>query len=151
MASPYRSSVFIDGVRIRAVASEVRFGTPSDQATGMPIMSTHQFSVSAWFDIHDNKDLQFSDLQKLFELAFRPEASRIQEIKIEYWRDDTQTDAICVFTFDGWISEFRVADFAPAQSVSGISDALKDVNHLLYLEFTPALGEDNIREITIGN
>ena len=150
MAAPQRCTVTINGTQMRALAGEVDFGAEDDEH-GMPAMGTQRLKICAWFDIHNNPDIPFSQLQTLFELSFRPEAANMADIAVEFWGDEEFSDAICVFSFSGWIRRMRVADFALPEAAVGVADALADVNHLLYLELLPALGEDNIREITIGN
>ncbi len=150
MADRNRCTVTVGSIEVRAAAAEVSFGS-SDEIDGMPVMGAHDMRIGAWIDIHDSASAPFDAIQGLFNLAYRPEAAAMQDIKIEFWRDDATTDVVCSFSFKGWIKRFRVANFAPQDATTGVSDALTAVNHLLYLELCPELGEANIRELAIGN
>ncbi len=61
-ASPYRSTVTIDGTKFDAVSVEVVFSTQRDRA-GMPEMGSLQSKIRVWADAHDDKNLPHSAIQ----------------------------------------------------------------------------------------
>ncbi len=89
-------------------------------------------------DMHDTINLPFGKLAKLFELANLVTRDKIVDISIFYWSDDSQQDAICVYKFRGWVSNFN--------SVSGAGS-----NHTLHLSLQPALSKEHFVKIDIGN
>jgi hypothetical protein len=92
----------------------VRRGTWLNRPThhddkGMPMMGILRYGISAVIDLHDTKNVSFANLSKLYALAILPTRDKIKDIKAEYWMDDGQADAICIYTFRGWISLFSTS------------------------------------------
>ena len=153
MASPYRSSVTVDGTKFDAISTQVVFSTMKDRA-GMPEMGSLGTTIRVWVDFHDDTNLPHSALKKLFDLSNVVVRDKIKDIKIEFWKDDSHEDALCSYSFKGWISRFETANPLPLASpqTSGASaDPLSTINHLLVLDLEPALNQANFKEITMSN
>jgi hypothetical protein len=142
MASPYRSTVTIDGTKFNAASVLVAFHTDKDRA-GMPQMGSLQTDIKVWADFHDDSNLPHSALKKLFDLANVVTRDKIKDIKIEFWKDDAQQDALCSYSFKGWISGFQTSN-------PGNGNGSK-VNHLLELDLEPALNQQNFKEVAMSN
>ncbi|HEY6370015.1 MAG TPA: hypothetical protein VIX37_05510 [Candidatus Sulfotelmatobacter sp.] len=144
MASPYRSTVTIDGTKFNAVSTMVAFQTDKDRA-GMPQMGSLHTSIKVWVDFHDDTNLPHSALKKLFDLANVVTRDKIKDMKIEFWKDDSQQDALCSYKFKGWISGFHTCNPDAAKNGSA------SVNHLLELDLEPAMNQQNFKEVSMSN
>lgn len=82
--------------------------------------------------------MPFANLSKLYALSILTTRDKIKDIKIEYWVDDGQKDAICTYTFRGWISLFSTS--------SG-----QGTNHTLRLNLQPELDAKQFADIKLGN
>ena len=109
MAAPYRSTLTVDGTKIDAVWTTVRFSTRKDRA-GMPEMGSLETSIRVCVDFHDDANLPHSTLKKIFDLAYVVTRDKIKDIKIEFWKDDAHQDALCSYGFKGWISSFETSN-----------------------------------------
>jgi len=152
-AAPYRCTVTIDGTKFNAVSSSVRFTTEKDRA-GMAQMGSLRTSIRVWGDFHDEQNLPNSTLKKFFDLANVVTRDKIKAIKIEFWKDDAHQDALCTYSFNGWISHFETSN--PHTLANG--DINEDhpappdnLNHMLVLDLEPALNQANFKEITMSN
>lgn len=86
--------------------------------------------------MHDDANLPFATVQKLFQLANIVTRDKIKDIKIEYWKDDGKKDVLSTFSFKGWISHFNVSSGA---------------NHILTISLQPALDSKNFVDLKHGN
>jgi hypothetical protein len=146
MASPYRSTVTIDGTKFSAVSTVVAFQTDKDRA-GMPQMGSLHTHIRVWVDFHDDTNLPHSALKKLFNLSNVVTRDKVKDMKIEFWKDDSHQDALCSYSFKGWISAFQTCN-----PVGEFEDARDEqVNHLLVLDLEPALNQQNFKDITMSN
>ncbi len=145
MANPYRSSVTIDGTKFDAVSTQVVFTTQKDRS-GMPEMGSLKTRIRVWADFHDDKNLPFSAVSSFFNLANVVTRDKIKSIKIEFWKDDAHSDALCTYKFNGWISNFETTN----PPVAG-DDADTALNHLLILDLEPVLNQQNFQDIAISN
>jgi hypothetical protein len=152
MSNPLRSTVTVAGNKFDALASSVRFGTLKDRA-GMPEMGTLSTAIKIYVDFHDDTNLPYGTLQQLFNLANVVTRDKIVDMKIEYWKDDSKTDALCSYKFKGWISRFETGNPLPTSTPDGgvDSSSFSTVNHLLTLELEPAMNQQNFKDITMGN
>lgn len=137
MPSPSHASVTIDGMKFDALSTHVGLSTTHDDR-GMPMMGSLTCSISVTVDMHDSGNLPFSTLQQLFGFANGVVSSKVKPIKIEYWTDETQTDALCVYQFKGWVSNFSTMSGGGA-------------NHILSLSLQPALDTKNFTDLQISN
>jgi hypothetical protein len=137
MPQPSNATVTVDGNKFNA--HSVHFGIENrHDHHGMPMMGTPCYSIECSIDAHDTENLPFSTLQSLFSLASVVTKDSIKDIKIEFWIDENQNDAICTYSFRGWISEFHT---------TGGSGG----NHSLHLTFVPALAKNQYADIKMGN
>jgi len=136
MANPSVSSITIDGERFNALS--VHFGVSAAHSVGMPAMGSLVYSIEVSVDMHDTRNMPFVTLQKLYKLASTVTKDSIKPIKIEFWSDDSQTDAICTYSFNGWISHFGNSSGSGA-------------NHTLTLSLQPTLDEKQFVNMTMGN
>ena len=146
MASPYRSTVTIDGTKFNAVSVVVAFQTDKDRA-GMPQMGSLNTNIRVWVDFHDDTNLPHSALKKLFNLSNVVTRDKVKDMKIEFWKDDSQQDALCSYSFKGWISAFQTCN--PVNEFENAKD--DQVNHLLVLDLEPAMNQQNFRDISMSN
>ena len=90
-------------------------------------------------DIHDDIAVPFATITPaLFDLANRVTRDKIKPIKIEYWRDELQQDAIMTYNFEGWLSSF-------------VTTSGSGGNHTLHLQLQPKLDAQQFVSITLGN
>jgi hypothetical protein len=98
-------------------------------------------------------------VKHLFDLSNVVTRDKIKPIKIEFWKDDSQQDALLSYSFNGWIRRFETSnplDFLPkAQSVN-TEDALAEgaapsLNHMLVLDIEPALNQQNFQAVQMSN
>ena len=147
MAAPYRSTVTVDGTKFDAVSTVVAFHTDKDRA-GMPQMGSLQTNIRVWVDFHDDTNLPHSALKKLFDLSNVVTRDKIKDIKIEFWKDDSHQDALCSYSFKGWISCFHTSN-PGAGSFQGAQD--DQINHLLVMDLEPALNQQNFKDVSLSN
>jgi hypothetical protein len=137
MAQPSNATVSIGGNKFNAMSAHVGIDTDHDQ-TGMPQMGSLLCSISCAVDIHDTKNMPFATLQTLFDLANIVTKDKIKDIKVEFWQDENQQDAICTYSFSGWISGFH-------------TDGGGGVNHVLHIKLQPALDSKQFIDLKMGN
>jgi hypothetical protein len=137
MARPSNATVSVDGNSFNALSTH--FGVASHHSfNGVPQMGSLMCTIDVTIDMHDADNLPYATLQKLFTLASNVTKDAIKDIKITFWTDESQTDAICTYTFRGWISSFT--------STSGGGS-----NHTLNLSLQPALDDKQFVNISMGN
>lgn len=144
MPAPYRSTVTVDGTKFDAVSVVVAFQTDKDRA-GMPQMGSLHTDIRIWVDFHDDTNLPHSALKKLFDLSNVVTRDKVKDIKIEFWKDDSHQDALCSYSFKGWISSFRTCNPTATDS----RDA--QLNHMLELALEPAMNQQNFKDISMSN
>lgn len=142
-ATPYRSTCTIDGQKFDCVSISVAFATEKDRA-GMPQMGSLKTSIRCLIDFHDDQNLPYSTLSKLFDLANVVTRDKVKDMKVEFWKDENHQDALCSYNFKGWISNFHTCN-----PVSG--NGQNALNHMLVLTLEPALNQQNFKEIKISN
>lgn len=161
MAAPYRCTVTIDGTKFDAVSSSIKFGTDKDKA-GMPQMGTLTTEVRVWADFHDDQNIPFSAVKKFFDLANVVTRDKIKDIKIEFWKDDSHQDALCSYSFKGWVSRFETSNPSEATRGLNLSTGRKsdskafqgiapNLNHELVLDLEPVLNQENFTDIKMSN
>jgi hypothetical protein len=137
MAQPSVTTVTIDGLKFNALTANVSLATSSDMS-GMPGMGSLSAGVQVVVDIHDNVNMPFSTLKHIYDLASVVTRDKVKDIKIEYWQDEKQADALCVYTFKGWISHWSTG--------SG-----NGANHTLSLTLQPAMDQKNFADMQLSN
>jgi len=147
-ASPYRSTVTVDGNKFDCVSVSVAFQTEKDRS-GMPQMGSLSTSIKAYVDFHDNQNLPFSTLKSLFDLSNVVTRDKIRDVKIEFWKDDSHQDALASYNFKGWISSFHTLN--PYQKDDATTADHIGLNHLLVLELEPAMNQMNYKDINFSN
>jgi GH24 family phage-related lysozyme (muramidase) len=158
VANPYRTTVTIDGQKFQAVTTSVKFNTAKDRA-GVAQMGSLSTKIRIWADLHDDQNLSFSTVKHLFDLSNVVTRDKIKPIKIEFWKDDSQQDALLSYSFNGWIRRFETSnplDFLPhAQSINTedvlAAGAAPSLNHMLVLDIEPALNQQNFQDIRMSN
>ncbi len=148
MASPTRSTVTVDATKFDAISTKVAFKTDKDRV-GMPQMGTLQTEIRVWVDFHDDTNLPHASLKKLFELANVVTRDKVKDIKIEFWKDDAHQDALCSYSFKGWISGFHTCN--PTRGVVSGNGGRGNVNHLLVLDLEPELNQANFKDVMMSN
>ena len=149
---PGRVSCTIDGTQFNAIECVFTMKTQKD-AAGMPVLQTLQTQVKVFVDIFDVTNFPYEHTQKMFELANVPDRTKVKDIKLEYWKDDTMQDVVCSYKFKGWISRFEV--YNPVLALHDhpkVADAADRVyNHVLYMELEPIVNKENYQEVQISN
>ena len=138
MATPAVTTITIDGQKFNALSASFSLATASDQS-GMPQMGSLSCGIDIVVDIHDNSNLPFATLKKLFEMANVVTKDKIKDIKIEFWQDEGRQDVICSYAFKGWISHWHTS--------SGGGSA----SHILSMSLQPAINSQNFSELRISN
>lgn len=155
MAIPYRCTVTIDGTKFGAVSTSVQFSTDKDRS-GVPQMGSLSTAIRVWADFHDDQNLPYSALQKIFNLANVVTKDKIKAMKIEYWKDDSRQDALCSYSFNGWVRRFETTN--PIE-LTGLEKDMEDafrsltpeLNHVLVLDLEPAMNQQNFKDINMSN
>jgi len=159
MAQPYRCTVTIDGTKFDAVSTSVEFNTQTDQ-NGMPLMGSLNTEVVVWADFHDSQNLPFSALKKFFDMANVVTRDKIKPMKVEFWKDESKQDALCSYSFNGWVQRFETlnpTDVTANLDMSLQSDDAKfqgiapQLNHMLVLGLQPAMNQQNFGSISQSN
>jgi len=158
MANPYRTTVTIDGNKFQAVTTSVKFNTAKDRS-GVAQMGSLSTKIRVWADLHDDVNLPFSVVKSLFDLANVVTRDKIKAVKIEFWKDDSQQDALISYSFNGWIRRFETSnplDFLPRHVSASTEDALAEgtapsLNHMLVLDIEPALNQQNFQDVKLSN
>ena len=154
MANPYRTTVTIDGQKFQAVTTSVKFNTEKDRS-GVAQMGSLSTKIRVWADLHDNVNLPFSTVKHMFDLANVVTRDKIKPMKIEFWKDDSQQDALISYSFNGWIRRFETSnplDFLPRAQAVSTEDQLAEgaspsLNHMLVLDLEPALNQQNFGDV----
>ncbi len=157
MASPYRCTVTLDGTKFDAVSTTVRFKSEKDRA-GMPQMGSLTTQIRVIADFHDDKNVPYSSIKKFFELANVVTRDKIKDVKIEFWKDDAHEDALCSYSFKGWVSRFETSNPHPTGAAgddenfeASPCDAFPSLNHVMVLDLEPAINQENFKEIKMSN
>ena len=137
MAQPSVTTVTIDGNKFNAASASLSLATASDNA-GMPQMGSLSAGIDVVVDIHDNQNMPFGTLKKLFELANVVTRDKVKDVKLEFWQDEKQQDVICSYAFKGWIRQWHTG--------SGGNG-----NHTLSMSIQPAIDSKNFSEMRISN
>jgi len=150
--------VTIDGTKFNAVTTSVKFNTEKDRS-GVAQMGSLSTRIRVWADLHDDTNLPFSSVKQFFNLANVVTRDKIKPIKIEFWKDETQQDALCTYSFNGWVRRFETSnplDFLPNSQSTSVEDILTggaapDLNHMLVLDLEPAMNQQNFQDIKMSN
>ena len=145
--TPYRSTCTIDGTKFDCVSISVAFSTEKDRA-GMPQMGSLKTNIRCLVDFHDDQNIPYSALSKLFDLANVVTRDKVKDVKVEFWKDEKHQDALCSYTFKGWISNFQTVNPVQPSKAAGSNAA---VNHLLILTLEPSLNQQNFADIKMSN
>jgi hypothetical protein len=119
-------------------------------------MGSLNTAIRVWADFHDDQNLPFSAIKKIFDLANVVTQDKIKPMKIEFWKDDSRQDALCSYNFNGWIRRFETTN--PIE-LTGLEKELQDqlrsltadMNHVLVLDLEPAMNQKNFKEIRMSN
>lgn len=144
MATPYRSTCTIAGTSFDCVSISVELATAKDQ-NSLPLMSSMQVSVDCLIDFHDDGNVPYSTLQQVFSLAQKPKTGSYVEMKVEYWKDETKSTALCSYNFQGWVSSFKTYN-PPGQTASP-----NGFNHMWLLTLEPSMNSQNYTQLSMGN
>ena len=115
----------------------------------MPQMGSLQTSIRAYVDFHDDQNLPYSTMNSLFSLANVVTKDKVKDIKLEFWKDESQQDALASYSFKGWISGFHTMN--PYQTANTPQSKDTGVNHILVLDLEPSLNQQNFSDISLSN
>ncbi len=137
MPQPSNSTITIDGDKFNALSADVSPATLHDH-TGMPMMGSVQCAIEVTVDLHDTENMPYSILNKIYTLANGVTRDKVKDIKIAFWTDESQADAICTYSFQGWISQFSTGSGGGS-------------NHTLNLSLQPMLQREQYIKVDMGN
>jgi hypothetical protein len=143
MAQPTKSTVTVDGTAFDAVSTSVVFSTPVT-APGVAEMGALITSVRVVVDFNDDTNLPFSALNSLFTLSNVVDRTKIKDMKIDFWKDDTKADVLCSYKFKGWISRFETTNHP--SSAPG-----NPLNHMLVMDLQPVINKALFQDIQMTN
>lgn len=135
---PSNATVTVDGNKINAFSAHVGLETPHDYS-GMPAMGRSTYVIDCTINMHDTDALPFAVLKRLYDLANVATLDKIVDMKVEFWADERQQDAVCTYSFRGWISSFH--------TTGGVVGG----NHTLAMTFTPELDGEQYIKVEMGN
>ncbi len=138
MPQPSITTVTVDGEKFLALSAHVSFSTASDQS-GLPVMGSLTAGIEVVVDLHDDGNMPFDRVKKLFSLANVVTRDKIKDVKIEFWKDENRQDALCTYAFKGWISHWSTGSGG------------QGVNHTLSLNIQPTMDVKNFPELRISN
>lgn len=136
-ATPYNTTVTIDGIDIHAFSCVAGIATPTD-GHGMPVVGSLATIFEFCVDIHDQTAMPFANVKKLFDLCNGVTREKVKPLKITFWTDDGRHDAVLTLSFEGWLSSWTVT--------SGGGK-----NHILSVTVQPKLDEKQFNKIDLGN
>jgi len=144
MATPINATCTIGGSSFDAVEIKMALLTPPDRS-GMPSMGSLQSKIRVIVDISDTTNMPFGTLNQLFQWANVPTQASMQDIKLEYWQDDSKQNALCSVKFKGWISGFQTVNPVPAPGQTDV------INDMLVLDLQPSLNQSNQPGFSLSN
>ena len=153
MAQPSHTTVTIDGEKFDAVSTGVVFESKKE-GSGKPEMGSLTTTIEVIVDFHDDVNMPFGTLKKLFELANVVTKEKEKDMKIEFWKDESRQDVLGCYQFKGWISKFATGSVHKGvvpEPLHVASSAASTVNHLLILNLEPVLNQQNFKEIKFTN
>ena len=120
-----------------AIATNFGIMTEHD-GRGMPMMGSVTCVIDVHVDVNDTVNMPFTTLRALFDMANVVTRDKIKDVKIDFWLDDSRSDVVCSYAFQGWISHFNV-------SSSG------EANHVLTMSLQPALAANQFMKLDMSN
>jgi len=137
------------------VSISVAFSTERDRA-GMPQMGSLKTNIRCLVDFHDDQNIPYSALSKMFELANVVTRDKVKDMKVEFWKDESHQDALCSYSFNGWIRRFETTNPIELTALDKETEAqfrslTPDLNHVLVLDLEPAMNQQNFKEIKMSN
>jgi hypothetical protein len=134
---PSNTTIVVDGLKFNAFSAHVGVETAHD-FSGMPALGRPLYTFSCSVDMNDTDNLPFNTRKRFYDLSNATTRDKIVDMKIEFWTDESQNDAICTYSFRGWISSFH-------NTGGGGS------NHTLTMTFTPELDAQQYVKLEMGN
>jgi hypothetical protein len=101
-------------------------------------------------------NMPISAIKKFFDMANVVTMDKIKPMKIEFWKDDSRQDALCTYSFNGWIRRFETTNPVDATDTNDDASGMfagiaPQLNHLLILDLEPAMNQKNYKEIKMSN
>ena len=152
MANVTKGTITFDGDAFVALSVDVRFSTMKDAAQ-MPVQGSLRSEITVVADMHDDTNVPYSILEKLFTSANVVTQDKIKPLKIELWKDENQEDVYCSYNGNAWISHFQTA-MRPTSAAPGAEGALQsgwEVQDALILKFEAVMNQANFSEISMSN
>lgn len=92
----------------------------------------------------------------MFNLANVVTKDKIKAMKIEFWKDDSHQDALCSYSFNGWIRRFETTNPIELTGLereiqTELQSLTPDLNHVLVLDLEPAMNQQNFKDIKMTN
>lgn len=148
MAFDYNTTCTFDGNQFDAVEIMVELETTPDR-NGMPTMGTFTARVRVVVDPSDTTNMPYSVVSTLFGDANLATNDKIKQVKVEFWQDGSKQNALCSYSFQGWISGFHTAN--PAGVMTDVTSQGQVLNNMLVIDITPQLNQTNQPNFTFSN
>ena len=101
-------------------------------------MSSLKNAIEVTVDMHDDLNMPYTLLQKLYTLSTIVTRDKFKDIRIVFWKDDSRQNALCTLTFQGWLSNFSI-------------NSGGEGNHILGLRLQPVLNTKQFGKVTMSN
>jgi hypothetical protein len=148
MAFDYNTTCTFDGTAFDAVEIMVELETTPDR-NGMPTMGSFTANVRVVVDPSDTTNMPYSTISTLFGDANLVTNDKIKQVKLEFWQDGSKQNALCSYSFMGWISGFQTVN--PAGTMSDVTTQGQVLNNMLVIDITPQLNQTNQPNFTFSN
>ncbi len=141
MANGNRSNVTVTvgEIRVDAYSAHAGIAALPTEHVGMPMMGSVEANISFQIDLNDQSDPKlFDSINKLFDLCNRVDRTKIRDIKLEFWKDQSHTDVHLTMFFEGWVSSWHISSGSGA-------------NHVLAISLVPKLDQKQFMKMDLGN
>ena len=152
MANVTKGTITFDGDAFTAISVDVKFNTMKDAAQ-MPVQGSLRSEIEIVADLHDDTNMPYSLLEKLFTSANVVTNDKIKPLKIELWKDENQDDVFCAYNGNAWVSHFQTAT-RPTSAAPGAEGALQsgwEVQDALVVRFEVVMNQANFSEVSMSN
>ena len=148
MAFSYNATCTFDSNTFDAVEIMVELETTPDR-NGMPTMGSFASKVRVVVDPSDTQNMPYSTISALFTDANLVTNDKVKQVKLEFWQDSSKQNALCSYSFPGWISGFQTVN--PAGSMSDVTSQGQVLNNMLVIDIQPQLNTANQPNFTFSN
>ncbi len=152
MANVTKGTITFDGDAFTAISVDIKFSTMKDAAQ-MPVQGSLRSEITIVADLHDDTNMPYSMLEKLFTHSNVVTNDKIKPLKIELWKDENQDDVFCAYNGNAWISEFntQTKQTSAAPGSEGAMMSGWEIQDALVLKFELVMNQKNFSEVSMSN